>query len=182
MSLKAIKFALGAALFLVAAFLELEPAEAETVDSPGSIEPSEEKEKAKKASSPLDITSEILEVDKENRLVVFRGKVRAKQEGLQILSDELRAFYDEKGEQIERIVALGNVKINGEDISAIAERAEFIPSEGKIILSGEPEIWQGNDRLEGEEVVIFLGNKRIIVKKARATISPQRLYPDSEEK
>jgi len=111
--LKAIKFALGAVLFLIAAFLELEPAEAETVDSPGLIEPSEEKEKAKKASSPLDITSEILEVDKENRLVVFRGKVRAKQEGLQILSDELRAFYDEKGEQIERIVALGKVKING---------------------------------------------------------------------
>jgi len=181
MSLKAIKFALGAALFLVAAFLELEPAEAETVDSPESIEPSDGKEKAKKASTPLDITSEILEVDKENRLVVFRGKVKAKQEELQILSDELRAFYDENGEQIERIVASGNVKINGEDISAIAERAEFIPTEGKIILSGKPEIWQGTDRLKGEEIVVFLGNKRIIVKKARATVSPQRLYPDREE-
>ncbi len=173
---------MGAALFLAAAFLELEPAEAEMPNSPGSIEPSEGKEKAKKAPSSLDITSEILEVDKKNRLVVFRGKVRAKQEGLLILSDELRAFYDEKGEQIEKIVASGNVKINGEDISAIAERAEFITPEGKIILSGKPEIWQGSDKLEGEEIIIFLGNKRIIVKKARATVSPQRLYPAREKK
>jgi lipopolysaccharide export system protein LptA len=182
MTLKAIKFALGAALFLTPAFSEFEPAEAAVPNSSGSIEPAKGKEKTKDAPSALDITSEILEVDKKNRLVVFRGKVRAEQEELRILSDELRAFYDEKGKQIEKIIASGNVKISGEDVSAIAERAEFITPEGKIILSGKPEIWQGSDKLEGEEVTIFLGNKNIIVKKARATVSPQRLYPDREKK
>ncbi len=179
MSLKAIKFVLGAALLLAAALLEFAPAEAAVPNSPGAIEPA--KGKTKDAPSTLDITSEILEVDKKNRLVVFRGKVRAVQEKLRILSDELRAFYDEKGKQIEKIIATGNVKINGEEVSGIAERAEFITHEGKIILSGKPELWQGSDKLEGEEVIIFLENKRITVKKARATVSPQRLDPNGEE-
>ncbi|UCD83461.1 MAG: LptA/OstA family protein [Deltaproteobacteria bacterium] len=176
--MKLAKFALGAVLFLGAVFLELVPAQAKMLESPESIEHSEGKEKV---SPPLDIASEMLEVDRRSRLVTFRGRVRAKQEELSIFSDELRAFYDEKGEQIERIIASGNVKINGKDISATAGQAEFFPPEGKIILSGNPEIWQGSDKLEGDEVIVFWGSERIMVKKARATVSPQRIYPAREE-
>ena len=57
--------------------------------------------------------------------------------------------------------------------------AKLLQAEQKIILTGKPKVWQGNNMVSGEKIEIFLEQDRIVVegKKDRVNVV---IYPNSE--
>ena len=69
-----------------------------------------------------------------------------------------------KGGEIERIEASGSVRIVQGNRVATGQKASFFNKERKIVLTGSPRVYQGNDFLEGDEIIVLLDEGKSIVK------------------
>jgi lipopolysaccharide export system protein LptA len=62
-----------------------------------------------------------------------------------------------------QMVAIGNVFIQRGEQSAIAERATFLETEQKAVLTGNPHAVEGSTEVWGEEMVFLLAEGNMIV-------------------
>lgn len=109
--------------------------------------------------------------EKENK-AVFRGEVRVKDPAFLLSSDRLTVYLTKDRTGIERAVADGNVVIvqqtkDDSQKGAVgrSSEAEYIPAQGKITLSGSPEIQQGINR----HVATSPNTRMILNRDGRAT-------------
>jgi lipopolysaccharide export system protein LptA len=137
---------------------------------------------ARNADQPLRITSQQLEADNKRSVIIFSGNVVAKQGNMTIYADSARVYYEKKeeGNEIREIVATGNVKIQEAALLAIAQNAVFTNSEQKIVLTGQPKIWQGKDMVSGEKITILLEENKSFVESGPERRVEVILYPREE--
>jgi lipopolysaccharide transport protein LptA len=81
-------------------------------------------------TKPIDIVSDTMEGFDEEKYVVFKGNVVAKQEDLYIFSDIIEAHVDAETNEIEKAYAKGNVKIVKRERTATCNEALLINQEG----------------------------------------------------
>jgi len=132
------------------------------------------------------IKSDSLEIDNQKRLVTFTGNVDAHADDLIITCEKLFVQYagsmqkdssQKNSMKMEKITAKGTVKITRPDGGlATAEEAVYFQKEGKIVLTGAPQVKQGDDFVEGSKITLFLNEDRSIVegsdgKQVKAVIS-----------
>ena len=124
----------------------------------------------------LDISAERLTFDSETRTFTFEDKVRVRRCHMTLRSDRLNVTNDTKGESVERLIAQGHVSFQQGVHRVRADRAEYFDAEQKLVLTGNPRAWNAAERqeLSGEEIVVFLNQERIAVKRARVVFHPQR--------
>ena len=120
--------------------------------------------KSLQANAPVSVTSDRLEADDKLHQVRFIGNVVAKQGDVVIYAKELVLVYPEKGRDIDRIEALGGVRIVQGNRVATGEKASFFNQQRKIVLTGSPRVYQGDDFLEGDEIIVLLDEQKSIVK------------------
>ncbi len=128
---------------------------------------------------PIDIKSDRLEAYNKERKVIFLGNVVARQRDTLIFADRLTALYEKDGKDVERILAEGNVRITQDEKVATSREAVFENITRRIVLTGDPHLWQGKDELHGEVITVLLDEDRVIVQQARGTFSPARLKDDA---
>jgi lipopolysaccharide export system protein LptA len=129
-------------------------------------------------SAPLEITSQRLEADGALREVVFSGKVVAVQDGMIIRSNKLIVRYFASREEISSVEAVGEVRIEKSGRIATAGRGLYEVAEGTVVLTETPRVQQGENSIEGDEIVFFLEEDRSIVKsrsgsRVRAVLTPK---------
>ncbi|MGA8572615.1 MAG: LptA/OstA family protein [Desulfobaccales bacterium] len=81
------------------------------------------------------------------------------------------------GDQIDHIVAIGNVRYVQEDRVATGQEATYYKNKNEIVLVGNPQVWQKENNLKGERIIFNLTDNTM-----RAESSPQKrveanLYP-----
>ncbi len=81
------------------------------------------------------------------------------------------------GDQIDHIVAVGNVRYVQEDRVATGQEATYYKNKNEIVLVGNPQVWQKENNLKGERIIFNLTDNTM-----RAESSPQKrveanLYP-----
>ena len=113
---------------------------------------------------PIQINSERLEVDNLNNHVIFEGNVEAVRGDMIINSERLEVFNNQKERKIEKILASGKVRIKQGKRLAKAEQAIYYTQEGKIILSGQPEVMEEDNIISGREITILLQENKSVVK------------------
>ena len=143
----------------------------------------------KKSQGPMVIKSKTLEADDKKKRITFEGSVEAKRDDFTVWCHKLVVFYEKSGEQkeaenvsasIDKIVATGAVKIiRAEGGVATGEKAVYYQKGEKLVLTGKPEVKQGEDFVEGDIITLFLKEDRSIVesakdKKVRAVIFPKQ--------
>ena len=135
------------------------------------------------ANQPLHITSQGLEADNKNLVIIFSGNVVAKQGEMTIHADVARVYYEKKeeGNEIREMVATGNVKIQEADRLATAQNAIFTNAEQKIVLTGQPKVWQGKDMVSGEKIIILLEEDKSFVESGPERRVEVILYPKEEK-
>lgn len=133
---------------------------------------------------PLRITSQELEADNKNSVIIFSGNVVAKQGNMTIYADVARVYYEKKeeGNEIREMVATGNVKIQDADRLATGQNAVFTNAEQKIVLTGQPKVWQGKDMVSGEKITILLEEDKSFVESGPERRVEVILYPKEEQR
>jgi lipopolysaccharide export system protein LptA len=128
------------------------------------------------APTTLDVSSERMIFDSKTRIFVFEEKVRVVRCTMTIICDRLQVMNNASEKNIERIIATGNVHFQQGKRSAVAERADYFESEQKLVLTGNPRVWdtQEHDELTGEEIVLLLQEEKVLVKQARVLFHPRK--------
>jgi outer membrane protein assembly factor BamD len=141
------------------------------------LAPPEERFKVGDTDQPIDITSDRVETYTKEGLITFKGNVTARQRDMVIYADSLEAMISQDGKTIEKVTAGGNVKIQQGLRVANCEKAIFYNLEKKVVLTGEPRVWEGDNMVSGEEIVVDVERDRVEVKggsagRGKAKISP----------
>ena len=137
-----------------------------------------------RSAEPLRVTSQQLEADNKNSVIIFSGNVVAKQGKMTIYADAARVYYEKKeeGNEIREIVATGNVKIQEADRLAVAQNAVFMNAEQKIVLTGQPKVWQGKDMVSGDKITLLLEEDKSLVESGPERRVEVILYPKEEQR
>ncbi|WP_144083490.1 LPS export ABC transporter periplasmic protein LptC [Hyphomicrobium nitrativorans] len=127
--------------------------------------------------SPVDVTSESLDVDDGKKVAVFRGSVEAAQGAVKIQSAELSAYYKGEaglmdaagggagaantqqgaGSELTRIEARKDVKVTAADgQTATGDWANFDAKTNKITMGGNVVLSQGQSMVRGTRLLIDL--------------------------
>lgn len=140
---------------------------------------------------PLQITASRLEVDHARQEIIFKDRVVARYKDVILYTDLLKIYYQPKPaagkkdspleavgiEKIDRIEAVGKVRVVQEDRVATGEQAVYYPQAEKIVLSGNPQLWRGQNSIRGDEVVVFIKENRVVVSGRASQQVEAVLYP-----
>ena len=129
--------------------------------------------------NPINITSQSMMLEKNKNMVVFEGDVKAVKDDMTINSDKLIVYYG-KGREIEKMKAMGMVRIEKDDGMATADVADFFNKEEKLILTGEPRFTQGPNSVEGEKITIYLNNGKVLVEGGNKRKVNARFIPEEK--
>ncbi len=111
---------------------------------------------------PTDISSHKMTYSGQDNLVVFKGNVHVLRPDFQLWSDELHVFLkpgpdsDSPGQQenIEKIVASGNVRIQSNDRTGYSQLLTYFPDTGTARLEDNPRLVEGQNSVEGETIIL----------------------------
>lgn len=127
-------------------------------------------------ATTLDVSSERMTFDSKSRSFIFEEKVRVVRCAMTITCEHLQVIRSEKGNAFERIIATQNVHFQQGTRSGVADRADYFEVDQKLILTGNPRVWDTQERNElvGDEIVVMLQEERVLVKRARVLFHPRK--------
>ncbi len=162
----------------IASLPPTEPKEKEVPKKRVLLEPGEGK--LVDSGQPIDITSDRVETYSKENLIIFKGNVMARQKDMVIYSDSLEAVVFEDGKGIEKVIAGGNVKIQQGLRVANCQKAVFYNLDQKVILTGDPKVWEGNNMVSGDEIVFDIEQNRVEVKGGPSGRGKAKIHPGGE--
>lgn len=128
-----------------------------------SVQGKEDKFEIKGDGQSVIITSDRLEGDTGQNVVRFVGNVIARRGDLTLCSESISIIYDRESKSVKELVAEGGVKIIQRNRTATGEKAVFVNAENKIILTGNPKVWEGANIIKGARITLFLAEDRGVV-------------------
>lgn len=173
---------------------DAKPAETKPADAMGGLLGV----KAGNSKEPITITSDNLEYQYKDGIVIYRGDVLAVQGDVKVKSNELRITLvksdDQKGKgakspasdlddanasKLQSVVAIGNVRIDQGESWAVGGKATFEQSNRTLVLTENPVLHNGPNEIVGDRVVVYLDENRSIVEGGRKRIKAV-LFPNKE--
>jgi len=109
---------------------------------------------------PITVKSNEMTADNKGKTAVFSGKVVAKQGDITIFSDKLVVSYADKSGDVEKVEALGNVRIVQQNKTGFAEQAVYDSRNGRIVLTGQPRVVQGGDSISGKVITYYVDDDK----------------------
>jgi len=131
--------------------------------------------------APIDITSDTVEQNNKQNIVIFKGNVVAKQEEVTVYTSVMTVYYDPETKKVKEIVATGNVKVVQLEKRATSQKATFYQNENKIVLEGDAVLREGDNVVRGERVTYFANEDRSLVEGARGGRVNTRITPSQKE-
>jgi lipopolysaccharide export system protein LptA len=124
----------------------------------------------KKDKKPIIITSETLTADSKNNIAIFEGAVTAKTDDITMYSDKMTVYYDNSRNKVEKIHALGHVKVHKEERALFSDEATYIEEDNKIIFTGNPKAVDGENVISGTQIIFYLKDDRAEVQGSRVVL------------
>jgi lipopolysaccharide export system protein LptA len=119
--------------------------------------------KAAANREPLKIKSNTMHADNESKTATFVGKVVARQGDMTLYTDRLVITYSGSGEELSRVEAFGNVRIQQGLRQAKGAHATYDPKLARIYLDGSPMVMQGDDVITGRLITYFVNEQASVV-------------------
>jgi len=159
--------------------------------------PAAEAAKVDLSREPVHIEADRMESDQKTEAVLFVGNVEAHQADLAIKADRMTVFYQrgaanktgskntaaEATRAIDRLTASGKVEIVKLNWTASGDQLEYISRDRKIILTGNTKVWQDNNLVTGDRIVLYLDEGKSIVER-KSSGEGERVkaffYPDAK--
>jgi len=159
--------------------------------------PATEAAKVDLSKEPVHIEADRMESDQKTESILFVGNVEAHQADLAIKADRMTVFYQraaaaktdtrnsgaEATRSIDRLTASGSVEIVKLDWNATGDQLEYVSRDRKIILTGNTKVWQDNNLVTGDRIVLYLDEGKSIVER-KGSGEGERVkaffYPDAK--
>lgn len=115
-----------------------------------------------KSNSPINILADELKVNDNKKTAIFKGNVKAEQDGFTLRSKTLQVFYagnaaSGANSRVKKLLARGKVLIKTKDKqSASSDWASFDVIKQTIILGDNVVLTQGGNIIKGGQLVIDL--------------------------
>lgn len=119
---------------------------------------------------PVIITSERLTADNKNNTAVFEGSVVAKTGDISMHSDRMTVFYSQEEKKIQKIHAVGNVKVHKAERALFSDEAVYLNDDEKIIFTGNPKAVEGENVITGKEIIFYIRDDRAVVQGSRVIL------------
>jgi lipopolysaccharide export system protein LptA len=134
-----------------------------------------------KDRGPVHVTADELVANEGTKTIVFSGNAIAKQSDVTIYGQRLIIEYSGEPREIDQVVAEGDVRIEQLEKVATGDQAIFYRREGRIVLTGDPKVVEGENFVAGKEITIFLDDQKSIVKGGEGGRVNAVLTPTSEK-
>lgn len=119
------------------------------------------------------VTSDRLTYDSQKQFALFEENVVVTDPQIQLTCKKLTLFFDENGEA-KSIRAVNNVHIRQGNKRSVSGIATYDVASGKIVLSENPRINQGEDTLQADTITFWRDqDKMVCTGRARLVMSPK---------
>lgn len=123
-------------------------------------QPAEKKAAKARSAQPITVKSDQLQAYNEAKQAVFTGRVVARQDDVTIYSDRLEVYYGETDDEVDKIIAIGNVRILQTNRVGTGGHAVYESKLGKITLTENPRVSQDTDTVTGKVIIYYLDEER----------------------
>lgn len=113
-----------------------------------------------RSTLPITVKSNEMTADNKGKSAIFSGKVVAKQGDITIFSDKLVVNYADNSGEVEKVEALGNVRIIQQNRTGFADQAVYDSRNGRIVLTGTPRVVKGGDSISGKVITYYLDDDK----------------------
>lgn len=123
---------------------------------------------------PITITSQTLTADNKAHTALFEKNVIAKTPDMTLYADSMLVFYTEKGGDVTKIEATGNVRLYKDSRLITSQRATYFAEANKVVFTGEPRAVDGQNVVTGSQMTYFIGEDRSYVEHSRVILKNSR--------
>lgn len=113
-----------------------------------------------RSTLPITVKSNEMTADNKGKTAIFSGKVVAKQGDITIFADKLVVNYADKNGDVDKVEALGTVRIIQQNRTGFADQAVYDSRNGRIILTGTPRVVQGGDSISGKVITYYVDDDK----------------------
>ena len=114
-------------------------------------------------SDTIRISSEKLNVYRNDNTSVFSGNVYAEDKDIKLWSDKISMHYDKSKDSINEIIAENNIKIIVDGLIAYGNYSKYMVYNEKLLLEGEVVVIENNNKIESDKLVLDLANSTSIM-------------------
>ena len=108
---------------------------------------------------PTNITSDTLTLNAKTRVFIYKGNVVVTQGDMTLTSRLIEGNYSEQN-QIQKIVARGDVVITKQQIKATSQLATYDAVSSIVTLTDNPQLQQGESVLIADRIKVYLNENR----------------------
>ena len=129
-------------------------------------------------SDTIKVSSEKLNVYRDNNISVFSGNVYAEDDTIKLWSDKISMFYDETEKSVYEIVAENNVKIIVNGVTAFGNYSKYEVDKEKLLLKGDVVVVEKDNKIQSDQLILDLANSTSIMsakKNSRVTAQINKL-------
>jgi lipopolysaccharide export system protein LptA len=138
---------------------------------------------------PTNITSDTLALNAKTRVFTYKGNVVVTQGDMTLTSKVVEGNYNDQNE-IQKIVARGDVVITKQEIKATSQLATYDAVASVVTLTDNPQLQQGESVLIADRIKVYLnedrsqaeGNVRVTFVKTTPIPTPIPATPTPEPK
>lgn len=154
--------------------------------------------KKEQKKQPIEIQSDKLRSENEGKKFIFSGNVFSVWGDLEIKSDILEVYTNpdseadqkkttgdvsQEGQDLDKIIAIGNVRIKKGDRRAKGDRADYDNKKQIIIVTGEPNAtaWEGKNIIRGKKMTFVLAEDLFKVEgRVKLVLNPKNPPPEKK--
>ena len=125
-------------------------------------------------SDTIKVSSEKLNVYRDNNISVFSGNVYAEDDKIKLWSDKISMFYDETEKSVYEIVAENNVKIVVNGVTAFGNYSKYKVDNEELLLEGDVVVLEKDNKIQGNQLILDLANSTsIMTAKSNSRVTAQ---------
>lgn len=123
---------------------------------------------------PVEIVADEMVVRGKSNTAVFTGHVVVDRDDYHLTCEKLTVSYD-RTHRVERLVAEGAVRVVQGGRIVTSQRAEFDNHKEILVLTGDPVMVEGENRVRGEVITFDLTTDEVRVTRVRASVKMKDL-------
>jgi lipopolysaccharide transport protein LptA len=122
---------------------------------------------------PVRVEARRLHLDSGRRIARFSDDVVLRRGDMTVRGPQLDARYDRQG-SLTNLIVSGGVEVQEGDRRATGRQAAYDAATRRVVLTGDPKLYDRGDQLAGERIEMALDSHEVKVDRARGRLRPER--------